>query len=70
MLYVTEVSCGVPPSPPFMGLQEFTGIQHGDTVIYTCQPGYHLHGAKTLKCDSTGEWGQPPTCTSKCYHVC
>ncbi|KAM9385699.1 uncharacterized protein susd5 [Pholidichthys leucotaenia] len=51
--------CGDPPSFPNTRLQEHSGLQMGDELLYTCAPGYVMpsgHTAFTLLCDSCGEW--------------
>ncbi|KAF6737808.1 Sushi domain-containing protein 5 [Oryzias melastigma] len=51
--------CGDPPSFPYARLQEHSGFETGDELLYTCAPGYAMPGGDTsfsLLCDSCGEW--------------
>uniref|UniRef100_A0A3B3BTF5 Sushi domain containing 5 n=1 Tax=Oryzias melastigma TaxID=30732 RepID=A0A3B3BTF5_ORYME len=51
--------CGDPPSFPYARLQEHSGFDTGDELLYTCAPGYAMPGGDTsfsLLCDSCGEW--------------
>lgn len=51
--------CGDPPSFPNARLQEHSGYEMGDELLYTCGPGYVMpsgHSAFSLLCDSCGEW--------------
>ncbi|XP_056876543.1 sushi domain-containing protein 5 [Takifugu flavidus] len=53
------VPCGDPPSFPNARLQEHSGYEMGDELLYTCVPGYVMpsgHKAFSLLCDSCGEW--------------
>ncbi|XP_035537597.1 sushi domain-containing protein 5 [Morone saxatilis] len=53
------VPCGDPPSFPNARLQEHSGYELGDELLYTCVPGYVMpsgHNAFSLLCDSCGEW--------------
>ncbi|XP_040908501.1 sushi domain-containing protein 5 [Toxotes jaculatrix] len=53
------VPCGDPPSFPNAHLQEHTGFEMGDELLYMCAPGYVMpsgHSAFSLLCDSCGEW--------------
>ncbi|XP_010733154.2 sushi domain-containing protein 5 [Larimichthys crocea] len=53
------VPCGDPPSFPNARLQEHSGYEMGDELLYTCVPGYVMpsgHSAFSLLCDSCGEW--------------
>ncbi|XP_037549609.1 sushi domain-containing protein 5 [Nematolebias whitei] len=53
------VACGDPPSFPNARLQEHSGFEMGDELLYTCLPGFvmpHGHAAFSLLCDSCGEW--------------
>ncbi|XP_013861194.1 sushi domain-containing protein 5 [Austrofundulus limnaeus] len=53
------VACGDPPSFPNARLQESSGFEMGDELLYTCLPGYVMptgHAAFSLMCDSCGEW--------------
>lgn len=51
--------CGDPPSFPNARLQQHSGYEMGDELLYTCVPGYAMssgHRAFSLLCDSCGEW--------------
>ncbi|XP_049891078.1 sushi domain-containing protein 5 [Epinephelus moara] len=53
------VPCGDPPSFPNTRLQEHSGYEMGDELLYACVPGYVMpsrHSAFSLLCDSCGEW--------------
>uniref|UniRef100_A0A3B5MTZ0 Sushi domain containing 5 n=1 Tax=Xiphophorus couchianus TaxID=32473 RepID=A0A3B5MTZ0_9TELE len=53
------VTCGDPPSFPNARLQDHSGFEMGDELLYTCTPGYVMpsgHSAFSLLCDSCGEW--------------
>ncbi|XP_051926879.1 midasin [Hippocampus zosterae] len=53
------VPCGDPPSFPNARLQDHSGFELGDELLYTCVPGYVMpngHSAFSLLCDSCGEW--------------
>uniref|UniRef100_A0A096LZD7 Sushi domain containing 5 n=1 Tax=Poecilia formosa TaxID=48698 RepID=A0A096LZD7_POEFO len=53
------VTCGDPPSFPNAHLQDHSGFEMGDELLYTCTPGYVMpsgHSAFSLLCDSCGEW--------------
>jgi hypothetical protein len=39
-----------------------SGKTYGQTVSYTCNQGYILDGATTLKCEENGWSNSPPTC--------
>nr|XP_015829411.2 sushi domain-containing protein 5 [Nothobranchius furzeri] len=52
-------ACGDPPSFPNAHLQEQSGSEMGDELLYKCVPGYVMptgHAAFSLLCDSCGEW--------------
>lgn len=56
---LTDVPCGDPPSFPNARLQDHSGFEMGDELLYTCVPGYVMpsgQGAFSLLCDSCGEW--------------
>jgi len=43
-----------------------TGIRYGDTVTYTCAPGYEITSASdTITCQFNKNWSTPPICNSK-----
>ncbi|XP_041867235.1 sushi domain-containing protein 5 [Melanotaenia boesemani] len=51
--------CGDPPSFPNAILQEHSGFEMGDELVYTCVSGYVMPSGNTafsLLCDSCGEW--------------
>ncbi|XP_021175156.2 LOW QUALITY PROTEIN: sushi domain-containing protein 5 [Fundulus heteroclitus] len=53
------VACGDPPSFPNARLQDHSGFEMGDELLYTCVPGYVMPSGSTafsLLCDSCGEW--------------
>ncbi|XP_070702973.1 sarcoplasmic reticulum histidine-rich calcium-binding protein [Pempheris klunzingeri] len=53
------VPCGDPPSFPNARLQDHSGYELGDELLYTCLPGYVMpsgRSAFSLLCDSCGEW--------------
>uniref|UniRef100_A0A3Q2PJ62 Sushi domain containing 5 n=1 Tax=Fundulus heteroclitus TaxID=8078 RepID=A0A3Q2PJ62_FUNHE len=53
------VACGDPPSFPNARLQDHSGFEMGDELMYTCVPGYVMPSGSTafsLLCDSCGEW--------------
>ncbi|KAM4724684.1 uncharacterized protein susd5 [Anableps anableps] len=53
------VTCGDPPSFPNARLQDHSGFEMGDELLYMCTPGYVMlsgHTAFSLLCDSCGEW--------------
>ncbi|KAM6899562.1 uncharacterized protein susd5 [Xenentodon cancila] len=54
-----DMPCGDPPSFPNVRLQEHSGFEMGDELLYTCVPGHVMpsgHTAFSLLCDSCGEW--------------
>ncbi|XP_061598520.1 sushi domain-containing protein 5 [Cololabis saira] len=54
-----DMPCGDPPSFPSVRLQDHSGFEMGDELLYTCVPGYVMqsgHSAFSLLCDSCGEW--------------
>lgn len=56
---LVAVTCGDPPSFPNARLQDHSGFEMGDELLYTCTPGYVMpsgHSAFSLLCDSCGEW--------------
>lgn len=59
LLLLTGEPCGDPPSFPNARLQQHSGYEMGDELLYTCVPGYVMssgHRAFSLLCDSCGEW--------------
>ncbi|GAB1606857.1 sushi, von Willebrand factor type A, EGF and pentraxin domain-containing protein 1-like [Argonauta hians] len=57
------------PLEPINGYLSFekepdpTGIEPGNYVIYSCKPGYSLHGSKKVRCGENGRWeGKSPRC--------
>lgn len=37
-----------------------------NTVKYTCDAGFALHGDQTLQCNETGQWNKPtPNCNGE-----
>ncbi|XP_078664783.1 sushi, von Willebrand factor type A, EGF and pentraxin domain-containing protein 1-like [Branchiostoma floridae x Branchiostoma belcheri] len=55
-----RISCG-DPGEVRNGQRILTGIFHGDTVTYICDPGFVLVGNETHTCTEEG-WGVPPYC--------
>ncbi|KAJ4928264.1 hypothetical protein JOQ06_016056 [Pogonophryne albipinna] len=54
-----DVPCGDPPSFPNAHLQEHSGYEMGDELLYTCLPGHVMPSGRrvfSLLCDSCGEW--------------
>jgi len=50
-------------TPPRNGRIEASGRRAGDSVVFSCDPGHHLLGAKTVSCALGGQWSAaPPTC--------
>ncbi|XP_038144843.1 sushi domain-containing protein 5 [Cyprinodon tularosa] len=52
-------ACGDPPSFPYARLQDHSGSEMGDELLYMCAPGYMMpsgHTSFSLLCDSCGEW--------------
>lgn len=72
-LLLLAVACGDPPSFPNARLQEHSGFEMGDELLYTCLPGFvmpHGHAAFSLLCDSCGEWyGAVQICVKGESHV-
>ncbi|XP_072126162.1 sushi domain-containing protein 5 isoform X1 [Mobula birostris] len=51
--------CGDPPSFPNIVLQDYTGTEMGDELLYVCAQGYIMasgENAFSLLCNSCGEW--------------
>lgn len=77
MLLLIGEPCGDPPSFPNARLQQHSGYEMGDELLYTCVPGYAMssgHRAFSLLCDSCGEWyGLVEMCVkgeSDCTRTC
>ncbi|XP_028317120.1 sushi domain-containing protein 5 [Gouania willdenowi] len=54
-----DMPCGDPPSFPNARLQDHSGFEMGDELLYSCVPGYVMpsgQSAFSLLCDSCGEW--------------
>ncbi|CAG5891670.1 unnamed protein product [Menidia menidia] len=54
-----DMPCGDPPSFPNARLQQPSGLQMGDELLYGCLPGHAMPGGQaafSLLCDSCGEW--------------
>ncbi|KAI4817982.1 hypothetical protein KUCAC02_011351 [Chaenocephalus aceratus] len=54
-----DVPCGDPPSFPNAHLQEHSGYEMGDELLYKCLPGHVMPSGRrafSLLCDSCGEW--------------
>ncbi|XP_078610886.1 E-selectin-like [Branchiostoma floridae x Branchiostoma japonicum] len=60
----TAVQC---PSltPPHNGVLSPTGVNsYNDEVMFTCNQGYELEGASSVRCQANRTWSDPvPTCT-------
>ncbi|CAH1273501.1 CSMD1 [Branchiostoma lanceolatum] len=67
-LDITSLQCDDPGTPSYSSRVE-TGLSAGDTITYTCNPGYTMHGSATITC-LTGDrrvWDSaPPTCHAEC----
>ena len=61
---IVAVPCGDPPIIP-NGSRTFTGTTFGDTITYTCNPGYQRSGSATVICQAIGSWSTRPTCPSR-----
>ncbi|XP_060580368.1 sushi, von Willebrand factor type A, EGF and pentraxin domain-containing protein 1-like [Ruditapes philippinarum] len=55
------IECADLPDFP-NGNMVMSGKTYGQTVSYTCNQGYILDGATTLKCEENGWSNSPPTC--------
>lgn len=48
---------------PAHGQLVLSGRRSGDTATFSCDPGYNLHGVKTISCELGGTWsGEAPSC--------
>ena len=56
------------PLPVDNSTYNYTSLDHGSEVWYTCGQGYHIaEGDRKLLCDS-GQWlGNLPVCQGQCY---
>ena len=64
-LFLLAVSCGDPGSP-VNGKREGWLFQFGNTVNFTCSPGYELEGPKTRTCLANQTWSKTqPICKRK-----
>ncbi|KAI0227249.1 E-selectin [Lamellibrachia satsuma] len=58
--------CGQAPLIDNGYTESSTGVQFGDTVMYTCYGGYRV-SKTTINCRESGQWEDAPTCTAvKC----
>ncbi|XP_066292178.1 CUB and sushi domain-containing protein 1-like isoform X4 [Branchiostoma lanceolatum] len=65
---ITLRSCDDPGTPSYSSRVQ-TGLSAGDTITYTCNPGYTMHGSATITCltGNSRVWSAaPPTCTAEC----
>eukprot|EP00058_Branchiostoma_floridae_P010033 XP_002595521.1 hypothetical protein BRAFLDRAFT_69073 [Branchiostoma floridae] len=65
---ITLRNCDDPGTPSYSS-RVVTGLSAGDTITYTCNPGYTMHGSATITCltgDSRVWSAAPPTCTAEC----
>ncbi|XP_054770111.2 complement C2-like [Lytechinus pictus] len=58
------VACFNPPASPTNGYVRMRGKSARSIAVYRCNPGYELHGRRTVVCDGfTGRWqGDVPHC--------
>ncbi|KAF7700968.1 seizure protein 6 homolog isoform X2 [Silurus meridionalis] len=65
--------CGNPGAPSTaIQSTEKTFFQAGETLTFTCRPGYELHGEATIRClpGHPSEWsGAPPACQASARDV-
>jgi hypothetical protein len=60
------VGCGYPPTVSrAITTQWYTNV--GDTIYYTCDSGYNVHGTASITCQSPDIWTAPPTCTGNTH---
>ncbi|XP_078690639.1 CUB and sushi domain-containing protein 1-like isoform X5 [Branchiostoma floridae x Branchiostoma belcheri] len=65
---ITLRDCDDPGTPSYSS-RVVTGLSAGDTITYTCDPGYTMHGTATITCltGNSRVWSAaPPTCTAEC----
>ncbi|XP_078690636.1 CUB and sushi domain-containing protein 3-like isoform X2 [Branchiostoma floridae x Branchiostoma belcheri] len=65
---ITLRDCDDPGTPSYSS-RVVTGLSAGDTITYTCNPGYTMHGTATITCltGNSRVWSAaPPTCTAEC----
>ena len=56
------VDCG-DPGTPVNGHANSTTFTYGSSVVYSCDPGYRLHGNESAICQANGQWNASlPTC--------
>ncbi|XP_035694593.1 uncharacterized protein LOC118428599 [Branchiostoma floridae] len=69
------------PTPPANGSLSPTGVNsYNDEVMFTCNQGYELEGASSVRCQANRTWSSPvPTCADadecatangRCDHIC
>lgn len=64
-VFSTGVSCRF-PGHILNGHIEGLGYSYGDTVTYTCNPGFLLKGDSNRSCQADGKWsGDQPSCDGK-----
>lgn len=58
----TAVSCGF-PGHLTNGYVEGRSYKYGDSVVYTCNPGFKIRGDYRSVCQADGKWSnEPPRC--------
>ncbi|XP_035665958.1 P-selectin-like [Branchiostoma floridae] len=68
-------------TPPANGALSPTGVNsYNDEVMFTCNQGYEMEGASSVRCQANRTWSGPvPTCTDadecaasngRCDHIC
>ena len=69
LIFLSAVSCGDPGSP-VNGKREGWLFQFGNTVNFTCLPGYELEGPKTRTCLANQTWSETqPICKRKIIYL-
>ncbi|CAH1248695.1 CSMD3 [Branchiostoma lanceolatum] len=56
-----KINCG-DPGDIRNGRKDMAGTFYGDTLTYSCDPGFILVGNDTYTCDADGDWGPAPFC--------
>ena len=55
--------------PPDNGQVVGNGTSPGDTAMYSCNTGFELEGAETVRCEDDGVWSaEPPVCRRELSH--
>ncbi|OQV22151.1 Protein lev-9 [Hypsibius exemplaris] len=64
-----EITCSAPKLPENGALLKSTDVYNfGDTVEYSCEPGYALIGATFATCLDNGLWSDDPKCVPSCNY--